>query len=311
MGKKLYHMTDMGGIVFKTERKIGDVRIPNYVYDLWLPVLGAVAIGIYGVYCRLEREGVVKAMTQRRLAKMCRIGTARLRKINEMLQDCGFIRIKQPEGAAKLMHWTCEVTVLDPPQEIGQEAIEKYGPDDYEVLSPWLVSEPSDNLSENPNGDADDAKENHDEEPNGDAIVAPLGLNLLEVAGETPPVDVLDHIFSFHQRQQEKTRSQIPKGWTGASEGEFDICQYVANLWRDGILPRQSKEIERQIDGAAELLLMHDKNVRATKETIAAYHGTEDGRDLWVSGPQSLTNVLPNFMARTRRKSPDVIRIGR
>jgi len=124
------------------------------------------------------------------------------------------------------------------------------------------------------------------------------------------PTNPLDHIFQYHFRQEQKT-TEMPKGWDGASEAEFEICQYVANQWRNGILPKRSQEIDRQIAGAAELLDMHDKDVRATKETISAYHDTEDGRDLWVSGPQSLTNVLPNFLARTKRDRPAIIKIGR
>lgn len=35
-GKKFYSETENGGVIFHTERRIGDVRIPNYVYDMWL-----------------------------------------------------------------------------------------------------------------------------------------------------------------------------------------------------------------------------------------------------------------------------------
>ena len=308
MGQKLYYTTDAGDISFKTERKVGDVRVPNYVYDLWLPVLGAVAVGVYGMYCRLERERVVKAMTQKRIAKMCRIGTSRLQAINEMLEECGFIRIKKPEGATRLMHWTLEITVLDPPQEVGKEIIEKYAPEDYEILSPWLL-ESQMGTPEIPNGNADDPEQEHDAIPNGNAIFVSLGLNPLEVETKPPPKDPLEDMFERVTGNKETLK--LPKGWTGTTEAEFEICQHVTFLWRGGIMPELSKQIELQKQGAAILLRMFDGDVRETKETISAYHATKDGQELYVAGPQSLANVLPNFIARTKRSKNGVIKVGR
>ena len=118
MGQKLYHPTANGGIQFRSERKPGDVRIPNYVYDLWMPLLGAEAIGVYAVYCRLEMGGSVKKITLGELANACRIGKGKLDEINDRLQTCGFIKIVKPTGAARLMHWTTEITVLDPPMTV-------------------------------------------------------------------------------------------------------------------------------------------------------------------------------------------------
>lgn len=38
--QKLYDITEDGGIRFVTRRRAGEVRIPNYVYDIWMPLLG-------------------------------------------------------------------------------------------------------------------------------------------------------------------------------------------------------------------------------------------------------------------------------
>lgn len=148
-GKKFYFETEQGGLTFKTERRVGHVRIPNYVYDLWLPILGITAIGIYSVYCRLEREGTCKGMTQRRLAKMCHIGAKKLSVINELLQKHGFVRIKKPAGKARLMHYSTEITIIDPPRELSKEVIDAAG--SYELLSPWLLESPKASNDASPN----------------------------------------------------------------------------------------------------------------------------------------------------------------
>lgn len=156
---KPYIPTEQGGIRFISERKPGEVRIPNYVFDLWMPLLGAEVIGIYAGYTRLERESTVKSITLADLAKAYRVGKKSLMDINEKLEKCGFIRINKPTGNNRLKHYTTEITVLDAPTEITAETIAQYAhPQGYEPLSSWLVSEPPEVLSRTP----DSSKENHD-----------------------------------------------------------------------------------------------------------------------------------------------------
>ena len=137
-GQKLYQQNEKG-IRFVSGRRPWEVRIPGYVYDLWMPVVGAEAIGVYSVYCRLER-GAVYGITLDKLARACRIGKFSLMKINKMLVDCGFIRSTAPRGRERLMHWTTVIETLDPPMAVAQALIEKYGnPETYMALSSWLV----------------------------------------------------------------------------------------------------------------------------------------------------------------------------
>jgi hypothetical protein len=136
----LYQQSTQAGICVHTERKIGDVRIDNYVYDLWLPLIGATALGVYSVYCRLERSGTVYGMTLDELAKACRISKKTLIDINRCLSECGFIRTSAPQGQSRLLHYTTEIVVLDPPREIHPMMIkEKQHPKGYRALSHWLV----------------------------------------------------------------------------------------------------------------------------------------------------------------------------
>lgn len=168
---KPYETTASGGIRVVSGRKIGEVRIPNYVYDLWLPLLGGEAIAVYGVYCRLERAKVVKGISFRKIAVACQIGDAKLNSINEMLIDCGFVTIKKPTGTARGQHLTSEIITLDPPRKLLPEIIEKYkGKRGYAPLSEWLVS------GENDTPDSGSCSENHqaaDPEPQ---PTAPIGL---------------------------------------------------------------------------------------------------------------------------------------
>jgi len=184
-GRKLYFEGEQG-ISFRSNRRTGDVRIPNYVYDIWMPVLGVTVIGIYSVYCRLEMQGAVKKITQADLARACRVGTDKLTRVNQTLQRCGFIEINAPKGRARLMHWTTEIVINDPPPDVSKEIIDEFAPPgSYQPLTPWLVA------PENPNGFSGIPEQVCDENPNGLSNIAPLGLHPLDdnaaEYGDTPP----------------------------------------------------------------------------------------------------------------------------
>ena len=125
MGKKLYEKTQPGGIRFKSGRKPWEVRIPCYVYDIWLPLIGSTTLGVYSLYCRLAREGIVKAITLQDIANACRIGRTKLDNINDKLEKLGFVIITKPKGWKRLAHFTTELEILDPPEEVSAEAIKK------------------------------------------------------------------------------------------------------------------------------------------------------------------------------------------
>lgn len=139
---KPYSFTEEGGILFRSTRTVWDVRIPSWVYDLWMPLLGAEAMGIYALYCRLEMHGAVRKISLRDLARIFRIGDKRLSDINDLLEDCGFITINKPEGLRRLKHWTTEIIVNDPSPHIPATVIEKYKhPKGYQPVTTWLVGE--------------------------------------------------------------------------------------------------------------------------------------------------------------------------
>lgn len=139
---KPYAQSESGGIHVKSGRKIGEVRMPNYVYDLWLPLIGSDALAAYGVYCRLERGKTVRAITMRDIAKACRIGDKKLGEVNAILAECGFITVRKPTGKARGRHFTTEITTLNPPRQIAAELVTKYQiSSGYIPLSTWLMDE--------------------------------------------------------------------------------------------------------------------------------------------------------------------------
>jgi len=198
MSKKLYQWDNEGGIVFASERKPWTVCIPIFVYDIWLPLLGVEAIGVYSVYCRLEMAGEVKKITQSKLAQACRIGTRRLALINEMLADCGFIEIEKPQGYDRLKHFTTRVILKDPPQTIAQDLIQKYhtlDKSDYEPLTVWLVADNNCQpiAPEMSNDNAGDVKQQYDAMSNDNAKIESLGIEELGGVEEHPaPAPVPD-----------------------------------------------------------------------------------------------------------------------
>jgi len=204
---------------FVSERRPGEVRIPNYVYDIWMPLLGLDAIGVYSVYCRLEREGTVKAMSQQRLAQEMRIGIGKLRKINDLLQRYGFISIRAPENnQERLMHYTIELTIHDPPRSIPAETIaELKHPQGYETLCPWLTDDEPSLL---PNGNAGNTKQECPTNPNGNANVAPLVFAPSVVEEEPPSADPLDDseideiaaTFKTPPPRERRTAEQVKAG---------------------------------------------------------------------------------------------------
>lgn len=139
MGKKLYKTTESGtGFVYK---KTGFTMVENHVIDLWQPLIGE-AIRVYITYCRLARDHYVKAISQEKLAKGMRIGRKKLRDMNEILEECGFIKIRKPEGHEIRMGWSTTIEILDPPKTVPQELIEKYQhPSGYEIIAGWLMED--------------------------------------------------------------------------------------------------------------------------------------------------------------------------
>ncbi len=136
--------TSRGKIVaFISQRTRPDIQVPRYVFDLWLPLLGVDAIGVYSTYCRLEHSGIIHGMTMEWIAHQLRVGVPRLREINKMLEDCGFILVCKPIGAERLVHLCTTIVVKDAPSEVSAALLAKYQSEiwGYQPLIPKLVEQ--------------------------------------------------------------------------------------------------------------------------------------------------------------------------
>jgi hypothetical protein len=280
--RRLYQPDDEGGMRVIDGRKDGEVRIPNYVFDLWLPVMGAEHIGVYSAYVRLARASVVSRISTEKMAKACRIGKAKLLTIHADLTEAGFMEIRKPKGADRFKHYTQEVTVLDPPKAVKAELIRKHlGEREYEPLTPWLAENESSCTV--PDRTADGSKQNrvtvpdrtatqfHVEPPKLHPSVASLDDASLSGGGKQAGFDPASH------RVNGEVRDPL-------QEGE-DLRQRVRLLWRE-ILPELSRffrnppsgQLARELTEALEYHVGEGRTV--TREKVAqAVDAALDDRD--------------------------------
>jgi hypothetical protein len=206
MTKTLYITDENGGLTFHSDRQSGEVRLKNYVFDLWLPILGAEGIGVYGVYCRLEREGTVHGMTMKKIARACRIGTSKLAEINSKLVKYRFVSIVSPNGAKRLMHWTSEITVHDPPSTLDMVEIDAddLPPGGYSILTPWLTD------SQIPLGIAGMPKQEYAPSQSGSPRLQPVLLQPLDIADALtrPPENSVPYKMKETERPEETLPSK-------------------------------------------------------------------------------------------------------
>ena len=149
MAIKLYEVDPEGTVQFKIGHRAWGVDVPAYVYDLWMPLIGVTAVGVYAVYSRLGYERKIWGQGIRELAAAMRIGPNTLQAINETLAECGFIEIEIPQGHQRKMHYTTRITLLQPPDKIEPALVEQYvkgeDPANYKTLVPWLTEEDESN----------------------------------------------------------------------------------------------------------------------------------------------------------------------
>lgn len=110
-------------------------------------------------------------------------------------------------------------------------------------------------------------------------------------------------------QQSSSASADRPSGYRDATEGEYAICKRVAELWSGGVLPWASDDIEKHLAAANQLLKLHNGDPREILRALDEYHAQNDGDvGFTVSGPYSLRNTLPRFLAK--RNEQKVIRVS-
>lgn len=126
-------------VIDRRSRK--EVGVPPEVTDLFMPIVGAAAIGLYVAYCRISslqnipEKGVGSV---RYMARACRMGKTTVAKATEKLVACGLLAIEKADSWERSRHITNHIAVLDPPMKPAKEVLEHLGPKDYEPMCAWL-----------------------------------------------------------------------------------------------------------------------------------------------------------------------------
>lgn len=130
-----------------------------------------------------------------------------------------------------------------------------------------------------------------------------------------PEGDLLDCALHFATQDELKR----PEGWQRVKKPIFEVCELVAELWFGGRIPLLEQGDDKRIKnwqwGAAKLLEYHDGDLGATKATLRGFYTyyVETNSTMALAGPQSLINVVSQFMAQndTGKGGQKVLRIGR
>jgi len=276
MGNTLYELAEDGGIKFRSQRKGHFVMIPNYILDIWMPLIGAKAIGVYIMYARLERCGVVKALTQADLASGLRIGTRALQNINEILAECGFIEINKPTGYKITMHYTTEIVVKDAPKEIPSELINKYEQKGgYSPIANWLIGKNEEGIDESefPNGNTGDAKWKHGEFPNGNANVESLDIESLELKDSSASPSLLS------KEEYAKSKEEHKEYLEGLRKRHPEVALFGINEKRKGVLANLY-EYPSDIQDIIKSFCIHWKKVPPPKGSGMYGKWIKDAREI-------------------------------
>lgn len=131
-----------------------------------------------------------------------------------------------------------------------------------------------------------------------------------------PEGDLLDCALHFATQDELKR----PEGWQRVKKPIFEVCELVAELWFGGRIPLLEQGDDKRIKnwqwGAKKLLEYHDGDLEATKATLRGFyaHYVETNSTMALAGPQSLINVVSQFMANESKSvasGPKVIKVGR
>lgn len=137
---KSYTTDDTGGILVTDKRQLTHGTIvPNYVVDLYLPIIGYDGLGILTALYRLvnhaDPDNPVR-VNVRAFARAGRVGSDSYSDSLELMAECGLIALLKPEGKRRGMHLRTEIFLVDPPTRVP----ERYAAQVLDrCLTPWLI----------------------------------------------------------------------------------------------------------------------------------------------------------------------------
>ncbi len=138
MGKRKTYVLTNGEVQVTDLRQLTNGAIvPNYVVDLYSPIIGAVGLGILTTLYRLANNSQI-IINLTKLARASRIGTRKLNEILDLLEECKVIAVKKAKGQNRLKHFRTEITLLDPPLKVPPNYAEVVA---ERMLVQWLLKD--------------------------------------------------------------------------------------------------------------------------------------------------------------------------
>lgn len=113
--------------------------VPNYVVDLYLPIIGYDGLGILTLLYRRANSNDRVMTNLDKFARAGRLGFRRFSKLLDLLEELAIIAVQKPTGAARRLNHHTMITLLDPPTTV-PEALTELVLD--RTPTPWLVAPP-------------------------------------------------------------------------------------------------------------------------------------------------------------------------
>ena len=122
-GKTAYRLTEHGQVVVVDRPHLTNGAIvPNYVVDLYLPIVGYVGLGVLTMLYRFVNCGKHQLrLDLHKQAKVGRVGFRTLERSLDLLQECRIIDVTKPQGLDRRFHRRTVIELLDPPTEVPQQ----------------------------------------------------------------------------------------------------------------------------------------------------------------------------------------------
>jgi hypothetical protein len=131
-----YRVSEPDGIVIIDRRQTTNgAIIPNYVVDLYLPIIDYVGLGILTSLYRLAREETI-ILNLVKHAAAGRVGYRTLQRTFDVLEECRVLAVSKPVGRDKAVHKRTVIELLDPPLTVPPKYASMV---ESRTLTRWLI----------------------------------------------------------------------------------------------------------------------------------------------------------------------------
>lgn len=111
--------------------------VPNFVVDLYLPIIAYDGLGVLTVLYRLANTDDRVLTNLDAFARAGRLGFRRFTQLLALLDELAIINVQKPSGAARLKHHRTVIVLLDPPTAVPETMT---GLVLDRTLTPWLLA---------------------------------------------------------------------------------------------------------------------------------------------------------------------------